>query len=155
MTEIIDVDSDAWAAELVAHADRGYRQLDLLTAVDRLQRLEVLAHLVDPDRCTTVLLRTSVDAADARLSTITPSHPAAAWHERETAEQFGLSFDGHPDPRPLLHRLPPSVPPLRKSTPLEERVQTPWPGAADPDAARRPRRRQLPPGVREDWMATP
>lgn len=27
---------------------------------------------------------------------------AAEWHERETAELFGLVFDGHPWPRPLL-----------------------------------------------------
>lgn len=155
MTDVVDVATDGWVAELAALAERGYRQLDLLTAVDRLDRLEVVAHVVDPERCDTVLIRTSVDAAVARLGTITGSHPAAAWHERETAEQFGLTFDGHPDPRPLLHRIPPPAPPLRKSTSLDERVSTPWPGAADPSAARRPRRRQLPPGVRAEWLATP
>jgi NADH-quinone oxidoreductase subunit C len=154
MSEIVDVARDIWASRVATAADEGYGQLDLLTAVDRLDHLEVLAHLVDPQRCVTVLLRTRVDSADARLATITSSHPAAAWHERETAEQFGLTFDGHPDPRPLLHRVAPPTPPLLKATPLDERVRTPWPGATDPEAARRPRRRQLPPGVREDWMAT-
>ena len=75
---------------------------------------------------------------------------AAAWHERETAEMFGVVFDGHPDPRPLLLRTASQRPPLRKAASLRERVTTPYPGAQE--AGARTRRPQLPPGVRADWL---
>ena len=81
---------------------------------------------------------------------------AAAWHERETAEMYGVRFDGHPDLRPLLLRATPAVPPLRKASALAARVETPWPGAPDPSTGGRVRRPQLPPGVRASWLeATP
>ena len=155
MTVIADVESGAWAATLASLASDGYRLLDVLTAVDRGDTLEVVARVVATDPLASTTVRTSVAAVLPRLASITGSHPAAAWHEREVAEQFGLDFDGHPDPRPLLHRLAPAQPPLRKSTPLIERVATPWPAAADAGADRRPRRPQLPPGVRPEWVTGP
>ena len=49
-------------------------------------------------------LRVKVGLAegDAHLPTITPLFPTADWHERETHDFYGIVFDGHPDPRPLL-----------------------------------------------------
>jgi NADH-quinone oxidoreductase subunit C len=43
----------------------------------------------------------------------------ADWHERETAEMFGLTFLNHPDPRKLLLPEDWNVFPLRKDFPLE------------------------------------
>ncbi len=45
--------------------------------------------------------------------------PTADWHERETAEMFGIIFKGHPDPRKLLLPDHWNVYPLRKDFPLE------------------------------------
>jgi NADH-quinone oxidoreductase subunit C len=45
--------------------------------------------------------------------------PTADWHERETAEMFGLTFLNHPDPRKLLLPEDWNVFPLRKDFPLE------------------------------------
>lgn len=47
-------------------------------------------------------------------------------------------------------------PPLRKVTPLPARVETPWPGAADPgddgrQGANPSRRRMRSPGVQPEW----
>lgn len=51
--------------------------------------------------------------------------PTADWHERETAEMFGITFNNHPDPRKLLLPDNWSVNPLRKDFPLEGTEDTP------------------------------
>jgi NADH-quinone oxidoreductase subunit C len=43
----------------------------------------------------------------------------ADWHERETAEMFGIKFLNHPDPRKLLLPDEWQAHPLRKDFPLE------------------------------------
>lgn len=141
-----------WAASVQALCASGFAYLDLLAGIDRLDAIEVVARLVDPGSREHVMLTTRVPVEDPRLASIAADVPAAAWHERETAEMLGVEFVGHPDPRPLLLRSRPERPPLRKDVPLAERVSTGWPGAVDPEAGRRPRRRQLPPGVRESWL---
>jgi NADH-quinone oxidoreductase subunit C len=142
----------AWAQELAALHGRGFRYLDLLTGVDRLDHVEVLAQVVDLDTLERSIVSTLVPDGAPHLASIVPVYPAAAWHERETAEMFGIRFEGHPDPRPLLLRTLPALPPLRKASALRARVETPWPGAVTPEEGKRPRRAQLPPGVRESWM---
>ncbi len=44
--------------------------------------------------------------------------PTANWHERETAEMYGMIFKNHPDPRKLLMPDHWNVHPLRKDFPL-------------------------------------
>ncbi len=95
-------------------------------------------------------LRTRCPREDARVPSLRPVFAGAAWHEREAAEMFGLAFDGHPAPAPLL--LPDGFDghPLRKERVLAARVDKAWPGAVDPaDVPGRPasRRRLLPPGA--------
>ena len=51
--------------------------------------------------------------------------PSADWHERETAEMFGITFNNHPDPRPLLLPENWAVNSLRKDFPLEGTDDTP------------------------------
>ncbi len=36
------------------------------------------------------------------MPTTVPVHRASRWHERECAEMFGITFEGHPDPRNIL-----------------------------------------------------
>jgi NADH-quinone oxidoreductase subunit C len=36
------------------------------------------------------------------LPSSVPVYRAAQWHERECAEMFGITFEGHPDPRHIL-----------------------------------------------------
>ena len=142
-----------WVPTLAGLREHGHDLLDFLTAVDRGDEIEVLARVVASGTATGVLVSTRVPVREAHLPSAAGLYPGANWHERETAEMFGIVFDGHPDPRPLLLRSTVGRPPLRRSTVLAARVVTPWPGAADPAAgARASRRRQQPPGVSESWL---
>ena len=38
----------------------------------------------------------------ASMPTSATVHRGAQWHERECAEMFGITFEGHPDPRNIL-----------------------------------------------------
>jgi NADH-quinone oxidoreductase subunit C len=40
--------------------------------------------------------------ANPVMPTTVPVHRTSQWHERECAEMFGITFDGHPDPRNIL-----------------------------------------------------
>jgi NADH-quinone oxidoreductase subunit C len=144
------VDREQWPQALAELRLAGFASLDFLTAVDRGDQLEVVARVVDPSTGTAELVTTRVPSDDPVLPTVTAELPAAGWHERETAEMFGVVFVGHPDLRPLLLGSAPFAPPLRRSTPLVERTATPWPGAVDDGG--RARRRQLPPGVQPEWV---
>jgi NADH-quinone oxidoreductase subunit C len=53
------------------------------------------------------------------IASATGLWPTADWHERETAEMFGITFENHPDPRKLLLPDGWEVFPLRKDFPLE------------------------------------
>ena len=67
-------------------------------------------------------LRTSVPRDEAHIASVTGLIPGASFYEREIAEMLHVTFDGHPDPRPLL--LPDDwngEAPLRQEfTPLEK-----------------------------------
>ncbi len=58
------------------------------------------------------------EAGDASMDSVFSVWPTADWHERETAEMFGITFNNHPDPRKLLLPEEWNVHPLRKDFPL-------------------------------------
>ena len=148
---IVDVPVDQWVACCTDRADRGLDVVDWLTAVDSSDRLFVLAHLVDPGTGNAEMLRCELDVEFPRVGSVVSWFPGADWHERETAEMFGIEFIGRSEPELLLLReagvLDRSAP-LRKRAALEARVVNPWPGR---DENERSRRRKLPPGVRAEW----
>lgn len=172
------VDPEQWHDAVHAARGEGYAFFDWLSAVDEtdgasaavegetplVAGFDVVCHLVDvrgaghEEGLRRLLLLTRV--ADGRdLTSITDLFAGAAWHERETAEMFGIGFEGFDDGtgtglRPLL--LPDGFEgmPLRKEFVLGARASKPWPGAKEPGegegakARRSPsRRRLLPPGV--------
>jgi NADH-quinone oxidoreductase subunit C len=158
--ETVDVPGERWVATLAAARDAGFTYFDWLTAVDQLDAedrpgLDVVVHLWCVERREHLLLRTRVPADDLRLATATGVFGGAAWHERETFEMFGLTFDDHPYLVPLL--LPDGFEghPLRKSFVLTARASKAWPGAKEPgesDAEAHgkgspSRRKTRPPGV--------
>lgn len=125
--------------------------LETLTVVDRGEALEVIA--VVRSSAGARMTVTSVPADAPALTSLAAVFPAADWLEREAAEMFGVTFTGHPDPRPLLLRDDPAAPPLRRAAPLRERLAVSWPGAREVSDGKRARRPALPPGVRQEWVA--
>ncbi len=151
MNEVRRVEADAWREAVSAARSAGWAQFDCLTAVDELGREQVfriLLRLIRPDRpAEGLVLQTVVPREAAALDSIAAVFAGAAWHEREVAGNFGMSFiDG--DPRPLLVRPEYGGHPLRKDEVLGARSAKPWPGAKEPgEAAAAGRRRMVPPGV--------
>ena len=124
-----------WREELLALRHQGFDVLDWLSARDD-GEVTIVACLVRSDDPSQIRLVHS----PAPVESVADLFPSAAWHERETAEMFGVDFGVVAEP--LL--LPAASPPvLRKQTPLPARLHE-WPGAVDPA---KPRRRQDPPGT--------
>jgi NADH-quinone oxidoreductase subunit C len=97
-----------------------FKYLRCLSGVDHgEQGLEVVYHLYSYTHKHSVVIKARVPQDDPRIASVTPIWRGADWHEREAAEMFGITFEGHPNPVPLL--LPEDMTdhhPLRKDVPL-------------------------------------
>jgi NADH:ubiquinone oxidoreductase subunit C len=167
--EAIDVPADAWVATHEVLRDAvGLTFFDFLTASDELtDGFRVVSHLADfwgGSHVDHLLVRTLIPRDKPVLPTLSELYAGANWHERETYEMFGITFEDHPNLQPLL--LPDGFDgnPLRKEFILASRVAKPWPGAKEPgESDHAPshgapsRRRTLPPGVPdpETWGPRP
>jgi len=49
-----------------------------------------------------ILLKAEVSEASPAIDSVLPVWAGANWHEREARDLFGIKFEGHPDPRPLV-----------------------------------------------------
>ncbi len=156
VTVTVDVPPRRWLEALAFARDGlGCDFFDWLSAVDELtDGFAIVVHVYALAGRHHLLVRTRIGRDAPHLPTATRIYRGAAWHERETAEMFGVVFDGHPDPSPLL--LPDGFEgyPLRKDFVLAARLAKPWPGGKEPGdpAGSAPARRRLrPPGVSADW----
>jgi NADH-quinone oxidoreductase subunit C len=154
------VEPEQWHRELAAAVRDGFDFPGFLAGTDRGETIEIAARLHSHDwRVRTFV--TAVPAVRPLLPSITDVLPGFAWSEREIAEMLGVTFDGG-DGRPLLRRDLSGPPPLLRTTPLKDRLTTPWPGAAEPSlnegeegmqrrSGNPSRRRQRPPGIPDSW----
>ena len=94
-------------------------------------RFQLLARFVQPFTSAGVNVKCDVPEDTLSVASIVPVFAGANWHERETWEMFGITFDGHPDLRHMY--LPQDFEgyPLRKDFPLLARIVKPWPGIVD------------------------
>jgi NADH-quinone oxidoreductase subunit C len=81
-------------------------------------------------------VKVGVPEGDARVPSVTSMFPTAEWHERETYDMFGITFDGHPDLRRILMPDDWEGHPLRKTEELGG-VDTAFRGAFMPPVDRR------------------
>jgi Ni,Fe-hydrogenase III large subunit/Ni,Fe-hydrogenase III component G len=67
-----------------------------------------------------LILRARVPADDPRFPSVATELPSVNWQEREIQDWFGLTAEGHPNPRRVaLHDNWPDVYPLRKDFPID------------------------------------
>lgn len=93
--------------------------LGCLSGVDYPEHVTVVYHLFSTKKRCKMTVKAEVPKAEPSLSSVTGVWAGADWHERETAEMFGLTFEGHPDPRKLLLAEDNDAAPLRKDFKLE------------------------------------
>lgn len=94
-------------------------------------RFQLFARLYSVGKRLGVHLKADVPDDSLTMASWTRLYGGANWHERETWEMFGISFEGHPSLRKLY--LPGGFEgfPLRKDFPLVSRLVKPWPGIVD------------------------
>jgi NADH-quinone oxidoreductase subunit C len=112
----------------------GFDYFEFLSGVDEeAEGLGVVLHLYSTGRRHHLQLRTIVPREGGVIPTVSDLWFGADWHERETAELFGITFEGHPHLVKLLLPNEFEGHPLRKEFALLSREAKPWPGAKEPE----------------------
>ncbi len=134
----VDVPAESWSVAVAAARTKlGCDWFDFLSAVDGPDGFAVVCHVACTSPFAHLLLRTRLPHDQPEVQSVSTTYAGAGWHERETAEMFGITFlDAAGGPlgmQPLL--LPPGFEghPLRKDFALQSRLDRAWPGAKDPD----------------------
>ncbi len=88
--------------------------ISAITGVDLGKAIELMYHM--RTHGTIITIRTEVPKEDAKIKSITDLIPGANFHEREVSDLFGVTFEGHPNPRRLIlpENWPKNLFPLRK-----------------------------------------
>jgi NADH-quinone oxidoreductase subunit C len=106
------------AETLAAAVDRlfeaGYH-LEDLSGLDCAEGILVNYHFNHYDRFDRIALRVLASHEDGRVPSIASVFGGAEWHERELNDFFGVTFEGNPNPAPLLLATDDGSRPLRKS----------------------------------------
>lgn len=89
------------ALRALKHADGGFDFLVDLFGIDTGDAVDVVYHLRSFTRDEDLRVKVEV-AYGSALQSAWEIHPAALMPERECAEMFGLTLEGHPNPKYLL-----------------------------------------------------
>jgi NADH-quinone oxidoreductase subunit C len=76
--------------------------LRLVTGVDWEDRFSVVYHLYSYAHRHGVVLRVDLAHEDPRIPSMAGLWASADWHERETFDMMGITFEEHPNPRRIL-----------------------------------------------------
>lgn len=104
--------------------DHAYDLLTDLTAIDWAEgadpQFEVVYHLYSTTQHSYIRVATvcAGDEENPTAPSVTSLWAGADWHERETFDMFGITFEGHPDLRRILMWEGYPHHPLRKDFPL-------------------------------------
>ncbi len=97
-------------------------------------RFQVLARLYSTTRKVGLTLKADLAEAAPEVPSWVDVYRGADWHERETWEMYGFTFEGHPALRHIYLPAEFEGHPLRKDFPLLAREVKPWPGLVDVEA---------------------
>lgn len=111
----VPISSARAALEALKASDSAFDFMVDLFGIDTGEAVDITYHLRSFSRDEDLYVRSEI-AYDATLPSVWEVHPAALMPERETAELFGLSLSGHPNPKRLLTTEAVTLPLLRKST---------------------------------------
>jgi NADH-quinone oxidoreductase subunit C len=96
--------------------------LSAMTAVDywpqTAPRFHVIYQLTSLTQNLSIQVRVPLGDGEPSLRTATGVFASANWREREIMDMFGIQFEGHPDPRPILLPEGWEGHPLRRDYPL-------------------------------------
>ncbi|HUF52384.1 MAG TPA: NADH-quinone oxidoreductase subunit C [Dehalococcoidia bacterium] len=123
MDETVTISRDDFARVMETLKNEPSLQFDYLrcqSGADYLTELECIYHVYSFTHGHRLAVKVRCPYDDAHVPTVSHLWGAANWHERETAEMYGITFDGHPDLRPLLTEEGLGYYILRKSHPLAE-----------------------------------
>jgi len=88
--------------ELRDNPDFRFDRLLDVTAVDRNDNIEVVYRLNSLKTDRDLVVRVTLPAGELKVPSVSILWESALFGEREVQDMFGIVFDGHPDPRPLL-----------------------------------------------------
>jgi NADH-quinone oxidoreductase subunit C len=95
--------------------------VESVTAVDAAPQMMVLYHLSLTTEPLRVCGRVLIDRAAPTCPSIHDIYPGANWHERETHDFYGITFEGHPDLSPLI--LPEDAGDLRPLLKKDDKIK--------------------------------
>ncbi|MEE9199471.1 MAG: NADH-quinone oxidoreductase subunit C [Dehalococcoidia bacterium] len=80
----------------------GFDYLRCLAVVEYDDCFQAVYHLFSTGQGHRVVFKASAPKDNPVFASVTPVWRGADWHEREGAELFGVTFEGHPNPEHLL-----------------------------------------------------
>jgi len=79
-----------------------FKTLLCMAAVDYKEYIQMVYFLLSMEKEYTLAVKVDLPYDSPKLPTISGVWRAADWYEREAHDLFGVEFEGHPDPSPLL-----------------------------------------------------
>lgn len=115
---VVRVARESYRALCAALRGKGC-EFSSITAVDRMEKFEVVVHLL-ASPAEQITVKTELPADGPKVDSLCPVWEGAEWQEREVYDMYGIDFVDHPDLTRIL--LPDDFEgfPLRKSFELEE-----------------------------------
>ena len=81
---------------LYARDQLTFEHVSSIMGVDMIDHMEVIYHLSNYFNGAMIVLTAELPTSDLHIKTTSDIWGGGNWHERETHELFGITFDGHP-----------------------------------------------------------